>query len=131
LWAEGTNCFSLAEAASRAEAEISAMRTLAPSLAKRMHVSRPIPLMKGSASFHAIVLKRTKLLWWSIAHDATEVKSRSSGDALGTLSLKKMKVKQNHITWILDDSLAWKEIFDTCQAEERPDDVVEVTVKWK
>jgi hypothetical protein len=44
LWAEGTSCLSFAEAFSRAGPEMSAMRTLAPSLAKRMHVSRPMPL---------------------------------------------------------------------------------------
>lgn len=44
LWADGTSCLSFAEALSRAMAEISAMTTLAPSLAKRMHVSSPMPL---------------------------------------------------------------------------------------
>lgn len=44
LWAEGTSCFSFAAAFSRAGPEMSAIRTLAPSLAKRMQVSRPIPL---------------------------------------------------------------------------------------
>ncbi len=44
LWAEGTSCFSFAEALSKAGAEMSAIRTLAPSRAKRIEVSRPIPL---------------------------------------------------------------------------------------
>ena len=49
LWAEGTSWRSFALAFSRAGAEISAMRTLAPSLAKRMHVSRPMPLVPVSS----------------------------------------------------------------------------------
>jgi len=44
LWADGTSCFSLARAFSRAAPEISAIKTFAPSLAKRIQVSRPIPL---------------------------------------------------------------------------------------
>lgn len=44
LWNDGTSCLSFAAARSRAGAEISAKRTLAPSFAKRIEVSRPIPL---------------------------------------------------------------------------------------
>ena len=43
-FAAGTSWRTLARAFSRAGAEISAMRTLAPSLANRMLVSRPMPL---------------------------------------------------------------------------------------
>lgn len=42
--AAGTSCLTLAAAFSRAGREISDMRTPAPSLANRMHVSRPMPL---------------------------------------------------------------------------------------
>lgn len=42
--ASGTSWRTFALAFSRAGAEMSAMRTLAPSLAKRMEVSRPMPL---------------------------------------------------------------------------------------
>ena len=41
---------TLAEAVSRAGAEISAIRTAAPSRAKRMVVSRPMPLGEGNVS---------------------------------------------------------------------------------
>lgn len=44
LWAEGTSCWSFSRARKRAGAEMSARRTLAPSRAKRIEVSRPIPL---------------------------------------------------------------------------------------
>jgi hypothetical protein len=43
-FAPGTNWVILALAFSRAGSEISVIRMLAPSLANRMHVSRPIPL---------------------------------------------------------------------------------------
>ena len=46
LRADGTSCLSLAEALSSAGRDMSAMRTLAPSLAKRIHVSKPIPLWR-------------------------------------------------------------------------------------
>lgn len=41
---DGTTSLSFAIALSKAGAEISAIKTLAPSLAKRMQVSSPIPL---------------------------------------------------------------------------------------
>jgi hypothetical protein len=48
LWADGTSWRSFELAFSSAGPEMSAMRTLAPSLAKRIHVSRPIPLFELS-----------------------------------------------------------------------------------
>jgi len=47
----------LVEAFSRAGAEISAIRTLAPSLAKRIHVSSPIPLVECKQGFKKGVIE--------------------------------------------------------------------------
>ena len=46
---------------SRAGSEMSAMRTAAPSRAKRMVVSRPIPLRKGTST---AAVRRIEKTWW-------------------------------------------------------------------
>jgi hypothetical protein len=70
LCADGTSCFSFAEAFSRAGSEMSAIRTLAPSLAKRIHVSSPIPLQKSTVSF--------SLFWNNVGFAETENSSLPS-----------------------------------------------------
>lgn len=86
--ASGTNCRTFATARSSAGAEMSAIMTRAPSLAKRIDVSRPIPLWGdimvssyvNASTFRELATSEKSWVW-----DPTQSSVRSSVDGCGML----------------------------------------------